>query len=65
MDWSDPNTFVNRQIVGGRVKEIVDGMDFPDNYFDAVAKMLNEVLEHVEDLDQVIRDVSGTRTPAG
>jgi 2-polyprenyl-3-methyl-5-hydroxy-6-metoxy-1,4-benzoquinol methylase len=43
-------------LLGGKIREIKDGvMDFPEATFDFVFS--NQVIEHVEDLDQVIKEI--------
>jgi SAM-dependent methyltransferase len=51
-------------LLGTRIKEIRDGrLDFPDAAFDLLVN--NQVMEHVEDFDAVLREIHRVLRPGG
>jgi SAM-dependent methyltransferase len=51
-------------LLGSVIHEIHDGrLDFPDGWFDLVTN--NQVMEHVEDLDSVLREIHRVLKPGG
>jgi SAM-dependent methyltransferase len=53
-----------RGLLGGAIREIRDGrLDFEDSAFDLVVN--NQVMEHVEDLDAVLREIDRVLKPGG
>lgn len=54
----------DKGLLGDAMVELNDGnIPFPDNYFDVVVS--NQVLEHVPDLDQVLKEISRVLTSNG
>ncbi len=51
-------------LLGSAIHEIVDGrIPFPDEHFDLVVS--NQVMEHVDDLDAVLKEISRVLKPGG
>jgi SAM-dependent methyltransferase len=64
MDGAHRNDVVAAGLFGDVVREIKDGRaDFPNQFFDFISS--NQVMEHVVDLDEVLREIHRLLKPGG